>query len=540
MDNKVQDILQENEYLSNQGANYRSYCQDLSDYILPRKAWITTIRTQGERVKFNFLYDSTGIRALRTMAAGFHSNLTNPTMRWFALETTNQEIMKRREVRMWLKDVEDIVFAKLASSNFYNVIQEFYTDFGGFGTGTYSILEDPKDAVRFTEIPVGQVNRVVDANDRLSAIYRNFKLTANQAFKLWGNKAGKSVMDSLEKKPFEEFDFLHYVGERYDRNSEKQDSLNMPYKSCWISKKDKILISESGFMEMPYVSEVFYKDSNDPNGFSPAMDVFAEIKLVNAMQRTIIRSSMKQADPPMIMPSRGFVLPLNFNPAAMNYRDAKTTKDDIQTLPVGNGRLEISVEMIKLVQEKIEEGMFVPLFRSLAEITKQMTVPEVQRRIAESMALLGPVVGRCNHGVLTPTIFRIINILNRNFELPPMPEIMLEDNESADLKLTYLSPLAKAQRQTEVIDIQSFLADVQAIGAILPGALDKVDEDKAVDVLSRIRGITPEIMRDDEMIERIRKHRAEQEAMMATMQVGGAMAQMAKTGAEAQKTGMEK
>lgn len=534
-EDEIKDILLESEYLNNQSANYRAYVQDLADFYLPRKAWITTIRTKGERTKFNFLYDSTGIRALRTMASGFATNLTNRSSRWYGLETTDKTLMKNREVRQYFKEVEDKQFAVLEQSNFYNVLNEFYIDFGGFGQGTYSMLDDPKEVVRFKMIPIGQVCRVVDANDRLCAIYNNFKLTARQAFKLWGKNAGQNVLDSLEKKPFEEFDFLHFVGERYERNVSMSDSSNMPYKSFWINKKERKVIAEGGFMEMPYISEVFYKDNSDPNGFAPTMDVFAETKLVNAMMRTLIRSAMKQADPPLVMPSRGFVLPLNFNPAAMNYRDAKTSHEDIQALPVGQGRLEINEKIIELIQGKIEEGMFVPLFRALSQITKQMTIPEIQQRIAENMVLLSPVIGRCDHGVLSPTIVRLYNIMNRNMMLPQAPEVLQGQN----FQPVYLSPLAKAQRQTEINEFQAFLGEVQAIGSILPNAIQKIDEDKTVDYLHRVRGITPEILRSDEDLQHLRDQAAQQQQAMMMMQGAGGAAQISKTSAEAQKAGAE-
>lgn len=529
----VKSIMLDNEYLTNQNANFRAYCEDIADYCLPRKAWINTIRTKGERIKFNFLYDSTAIRSVRFTAAGFHSNLTNPTSRWFGLETRNKKLMKRSDVRKYFKDVEDETYASLQGSNFYNTIQEFFTDYLTFSSATFSHLDDATDGSIFNEIPVGQVNRVVNSFGRLIGLYRNFRLTAHQAFKLFGNNAGPTVMEQLEKKPFEEFEFLHYAGQRYRRDITKKDNLQMPIMSTWICKKDKHLISESGFLEMPYHSDVFYKDPEDPNGFSPAMDVFPEIKLVNAMQRTLIRADMKQADPPYVLPSRGFLLPLNLNPAGMNYRDAKTNKDDITTLPVGRGNLSITIEHIKMVQQAIETGMFVPLFRALQDVTKQMTIPEVQRRVAENMALLGPVVGRCTKNVLAPTIIREVNMLHRRLALPEPPEILR--NEEFDP--VFLSPLAIAQRQSEVAQIQAFLGDVQAIASVIPSARFKINEDKTIDVLHRVRGITPEILRDDEEVERMKRHEAEQQQMLQTLQMGGAGAEIAKTGAEAQAVG---
>lgn len=527
---RISEILMENKQLASDSANYLSYIQDLADYILPRKAWMTSIRTKGERVKFNFLYDSTAIRALRTMSAGFHSNLTNPSSRWFALETKNKELMDDLEVRDWFRRVEENLYGVLNSSNFYNVIQEFYTDFGGFGTGTFLMLEDHREVIRFTSIAPKEPFRVVDANGRLSAIYRNFRLSARQSVQLWGRDSGKSVVETVEKKPFEMMDFLHYVGPRHVRDVNKANALNMPFESVWIAVKDEHLIKESGFQEMPYMSEVFYHDSEDPNGFSPAMDVFADIKLVNAMQRTIIRAGMKASDPPIQMPSQGFMLPLNLNPGAVNYRESKTPHDSLQAMPVGQGRVDLGIDLIKMVQESIEKGMFVPLFRALAEITKQMTIPEVQRRVAENMVLLGPVINRATHGVLDPMIIRLFNIQVRNGMLPDPPEAI----QGKEFFPVYLSPLAKAQKSSEVLDMQSFLNDVSAIGSVIPQAFDKIDEDKTIDVLARMRGINPEIMRDDESIERIRRHREEQNQMIAALQAGREVAGIAKDGAQYQ------
>lgn len=528
----VKEIILDNKFLHNQNANHRSYIQDLADFIQPRKAWITSIRTKGERVKFNFLYDSTAIRGLRDAASNFHTNLNDASSRWFGLETANKEFMKSHNVRQYFKDVEDIMYSTLSKSNYYNIIQEFYTDFIGFSPGTYSMIADDKDFVRFMEIPVKEVMRVVDSNGRLSELHRNFRLTARQAFKMWGKDSGKSVMESLEKKPFTEFEFIHYVGERHVREAGKSDELNMPWMSVWIAVKDEHRIKESGFHEMPFMSEVFYSDSNDANGFAPTMDIFPEIKLVNAMQRTFIRSDMKNADPAYILPSRGFVLPLNANPSATNYRDAKTTSDDLQMLPRPNSRLSTTREHISMVQDAIRDGLFIPLFRSLTDVTKQMTIPEVQQRISENMKILGPVVGRVLHGIHDPTIIRLYNMLNRAEMLPP-PPVEIHDQEFTPV---YLSPLAKAQKQSQIVDIQLYLGDIAAVGEVKPSIYDNIDEDKLANVMSRLRGVTPEIQREEDVIARIRQTRAEQDQLVAQLQAGESITKSARDAGAAEKS----
>ena len=122
----------------------------------------------------------------------------------------------------------------------------------------------------------------------------------------------------------------------------------------------------------------------------------------------------------------------------------------------------ISVETLMEIQETknaIEEGFYVPLFRALSQMDKQMTVPEVQRRILENMVLLGPVVSRWQHEVMDPMLTRMYYEAGRQGLLPKIPEIL----RNRDFAPVYLSPLAKAQRASAIGDIQGFL---QVIGGI--------------------------------------------------------------------------
>lgn len=525
----AKDIIKRNNELTSLNGNWATYFQDIADYCLPRKANINTVRAKGEKLKFNFLYDSTAIRALKVMAAGFHSNLTNPSSKWFGLKTRDDKLMDYRINQIWFNEVTDIMLSVLNSSNFDTTMQEFYMDAGAFGTGGILTLEDLKNKVRFSTAPIGKVNLEEDAEGRVIGVYLNFKLTADQAFRKWGEKAGKCVIDTYKDKPQTEFNFLHCVRPRKDRDVEKEDVLNMEYESVWVNVKEEHIMQESGFFENPFAFGRFYKDPTEVFGFSPAMDVLADIKLVNAMQKTVLRAAMKQADPPMQAPSKGYMLPLNFNPAAMNYRDAKTSADALQPIGVGGGNIPITLEMIQAIQQNIEKGFFVPTFRALSDISKQMTVPEVQRRIAESMVELGPVVGRFTHELLDPVLVRVFNILYRNGYLPEPPTML----QGQDLDVVYLSPLAKAQRESDMDSISSFLNITAAIAQVKPGVLDKFDEDKTIDIIAQLKGINPLIVRDQKEVDEMREARAKAQAAQAQLMAGEQMAGIYKTGAEA-------
>ena len=510
MPTNVEKIITRAEKLESSNGSWRAYHQSLAHFCIPRKANVTTIRSKGSKLELHDVYDSTAIRGLKIMAAGFHSNLTNPASKWFNLRTRNLAFMESKDVQLWFKEVEDIIFGTLASSNFDTTMQEFYLNAGCFGTGTVLTLEDVEEKVRFTEIPIEQIVMEEDSQGRVTRVYRTFTLTAQQAFDLWGNKAGEGVTKIVSHKPNEELKFLHFVGPRDKRDPSKDDSINMPFKSVWIEKSKKRLIGEGGFLENPYAIGRFYKDIRDVFGYSPCMDVLPDIKLVNIQTKTMLRAAMKAADPPLIAPRKGFIAPLNANPAKINYTDDKVSKDMIAQFPVTTN-IPITLEVIQGVQANIEKALFVPLFQALTNITKQMTIPEIQRRISENMVLLGPVIGRFTQEMLDPIILRVFAILSRAGELP-IPPLEIQDQ---DLDIVYISPLARAQKESEIFSIQSFMQDVGQVALVKPEVVDKIDGDEIVDVIASVRGITPKIIKSDASVAEIRKARAEREAEIA-------------------------
>ena len=502
-------------------ANWDTYWQDIANVFMPRKAYITRPRVFGERLDFGRVFDSSPIRALNTMASGFHSWLTNPASKWFQLEMNNRQLMEIKAVKVWLEDVEEEVFFTLNNSNADETLQEFYIDAGGFGTGNIFIQEDFKDRVRFTELPIAEVYIEEDSRGRVSRIYRRFEYSVQQAWDLWGNDAGEEVREKIKSpsKVSDKVVYVHYIGPRDTRQEGKKNKFNMPFESKWITFKKKELVAEGGYNEFPVASGRFNKRVGEVWGFSPAMDNLADAHMLNAMKKTLIRAAMKIVDPPVTAPDRGYVMPFNFNPSGINYRNPQTKSDDLQPI-LTKGNIPIGIEMIQDTRDAIDLGMFVRVFQAFGQITKQMTVPEVQQRIREGMALLGPVVGRFQQEVLDPTITRVMMILERNGLLPKIPDIL----RGQEFSVKYISPLAKAQRESEITGILRMLSTAADIATFAPNVIDKINPDKAIDVIADVIGVTPQIIRDDEETAEIRQARAqaEQAAQQAAQMVEGA------------------
>lgn len=532
----IKALIKRNDYLQGTRGDWLSYWQDVANFCLPRKAWITTMQYSGARLKFNFLYDSRAILALKKSAAGFHSNLTNPASKWFSFRTLDEKYMQSGNVQRYFKDVDDIQYSVINNSNHNETMLEYYTDDLCFGSTCILTEEDYKTHVRYTSVPLEQINVELDERGDLLAIYRNFKYTVDQCIGKFGenNITPEMRQAKTDGKSYQKFDIMHYVAPRYERDVSKKDNVNMAYRSCWVAKKEMMALAEGGFTSNPYEFERFWVHAEDTFGYGPAMDVLASIKLANAQKRTIIRKAMKDADPATMAPARFWLAPLNLNPQAMNYYDkTKYTKDDFGAIG-GGGNPTIAIEMMQLEESIIDQGFYLPLFESLANVTKQMTVPEVQRKVAENLALIGPVVGRMIKGI-SRTQLRTFEILDRRLLFPPAPK----EIQGQDLNLVFLSPLAKAQRASEMNGLMTWLQLIQGVAGLIPDITDKVNADRVADGAADLLGVDPSYVREQKQVDQIRAKNAQIKQQMMQMQMVGQAAETAKTGAEAQKAHAE-
>lgn len=531
MPKTAKEIVQEVSYLKSERANWETYWQGVGKYCIPFKAYITRSRTTGEKLDAD-IYDSTGISSAQVLAAGLQSYLTNPAQRWFALSLQDKDLMKQKEVKEWLKIGEDKIFDTLNSSNFYQQNLDTYLDLGVFGTGTMYEEEDEKDIVRFSSRPVEEILFTVDSRGRVNAVYRLYKLTIKQAFEQWGDRAGKNVIEGMSSGKFEEkIDFVHLVEPRDVRVIGKKDARNMPISSVFINKTIQKKVSEKGFEEFPFFVSRFYQASGEKHGYSPAMIVFADILMVNEISKTVIQGGQLAVRPPLQIPDDGFILPISTKPGGLNYKNVGVDpRAKIEPLFTG-GDVKLGYEMEDRRREIIQRAFFVDLFLALSQAKGQMTATEVVERAGEKMSLLGSALGRVMKDLLEPVITRTFSILAKRGHIPLPPDSIKDKT----FTIEYISVLARAQKLAESRGIDRFLERVGGIASIQPEVVDKVDTDKVVDEIAKIEGITPTIVRDEKEVGEIRTQRAEEQARQAQLANLQAVADVAKTGAEAAK-----
>ncbi len=274
---------------------------------IPHKENFFGKRTPGTKLPVD-LYDSIQIIAAQVFAAGMQGYMTNPSSRWFEVGMREKEFSQIDEVKIWLKEVEDKTFDALNQSNFNQEIHETYQDLGVIGTADLFEEEDPKTNVRFYARPMDEICVIEDAQGRVDTVYRKFRLTAKQAFEKWGNKAGKSVLEAWDRGDINKrIWFIHAIEPRYHRDFSKEDGLNLPIASIYVNVDDKVKVNESGYFEFPHFVPRYAKNSGDTYGYSPAMSLAANIKMLQEIGKTIIKGARKMINPALVLPHDGYV-----------------------------------------------------------------------------------------------------------------------------------------------------------------------------------------------------------------------------------------
>lgn len=511
-------------------AQLEAYWQELAYYCLPRKAFITRFQNTGDRMPTD-LFDNTAINAVDYLAAGIQGYLTNPNTRWFGFSLQNKDMLKISGSRDYLRGCEDVVNDLLSGSNFYQENCESYRNLGVFGQPVFFIGDDTESTVRFEDIPLETAVFFEDSQRRVNAVYFIIEFTAEQARDKFGElKLNRKITKALEEGDIQtKFKFLFCCYPRPVFDPGKKDSRNMPYAADWIDYEFKATMREGGYNEFPFAVPRWARWGRDKYGASPAMNELPNIETLNAMCRTNLISGEKISDPPLDIPDEAFLRPFDFNAGGINIRNTGFQGEKINVLSTG-GNIPFALDYEDARRSMIQRAFFNDLFMVLSN-QRDKTAEEVRQMVAERMLLLGPAIGHIVNDYIRPTIRRVLNIAARARRLPPIPEAL--SGQPYIIEVT--SPLARAQRQTEISGLQMSMAIISQFAAVVPETLDKINFDEAVDITAEITGLNPRCIRDDDEVQQIRDNRAQLQQQAAQLEALQAGANIVKTGTEADK-----
>ena len=503
-------------------SNWESHWQEVSDYMLPRKAEITKERARGDK-RHTLIFDATAIHALELLAASLHGMLTSSANKWFSLRFKETELNSLDEAKEWLEDATSRMYDVIAKSNFQQEIFECYHDLIAFGTACLMIEEDQDDVLNFSARHIKEIYIQENKKGYVDTIYRRFKMPSQAAADKFGvENISKDLINKARKDPFQDVQLVHVIKPRLDFDPKKEDKKNMPFSSIYFEYESGHIISTGGFKESPYVIPRYLKASTETYGRSPGMNALPDVKVLNKMVENSLKAAAKQIDPPLLIPDDGMLAPIRMSPGSINYyrsgsRDRieplNINANNATTLNSENQRRDAIFKMFHVDQLVISEN-------------RNMTATEVLQRQEEKMRILGPVLGRLQSELLSPLIIRIFNIMLRNGLFQPAPDVL----QSQELNIEYVSPMALAQRGQELQSIMRGLEIFGSLGQTMP-VMDYIDENGFIKQIIDILGLPAKMIKSDAQVQQIREERAMEQQQQMEMQQQMAESQMAKNAA---------
>ena len=528
--------------MSSDRSTWEDHWQEILDYVMPRKADITFVRSKGEK-RTEVLFDSTAITANNLLAASLQGTLTSPSLPWFSLKLRNEEINKVRDVQIWLEDTARRMYAVFNESNFNTEVHEMYLDLCSVGTAAIFVEEANEGflqgGLHFNTLHIAEYFIQENATGKVDTLYRKYKMTARQAIQEFGEEnLGPKIKEAAKMKPDTQFNFIHAVEPTadYERAVGKAKT-KLPFHSCHVCEEDKMVVRVGGYNEFPYLVPRWSKATGEIFGRSPSYNALPDIKTLNKAVEIGLKAWAKAIDPPLLVTDDGVIGRVRMTPAGITV-----VRNDSAIKPLQIGS---NWQITDLKENQLRTAIRQAYYSDQLQLQEgpQMTATEVQVRYELMQRLLGPTLGRFQTEFLNPLIERVFGIMMRSDALMPRPEAI----EGNNMDIEYVGPLARSQRMEEAVAVERLYQLAMQVVQVDPTVMDVINHEEAIRMRATLLGVPKTVLRGEDEVAEIREQRAAaqqqaQEQAMAQQQAetalsqGKAMTEMSKPDT---KAGME-
>lgn len=534
VESDVRNVLAKMDQLKQKKTPWLDQYQLLGEFIHMRKQEFQSQHTVGEFLTRD-IFDATGPKAAKTAASMLVAmlwpntrnriNFEPPT----SLEGTAEEKEYYERATNILLDVMDDPKAGFALAT-----DEYMLDEVVFGTAGVEIVKDKKTKVRYT--PWGVTNMYIDegVHHEIDTIYIEMETNNQFLVKTYGIDAvSTKVREAFERGEYDGKQMLIMAIEpRISRVLGKAGNKNLPFQSIHIEKEAKHKLKESGFSEMPIIVGRLIKLLGEVYARSLAMDAVPDILELNTLWESTTIAIEKSMDPALGVYSDGVLGGGEIDTSAgaisvFNPSDQAKDRSPIFELhQIGEFRQIIG--LLEHLKESISDHFLIDRLLDFNNETR-MTATETNIRDRDRNATLHMVLNGQIARYFTPCIERTFNLLLEDGHMGVMPNSEAAQEPGAFVipetiaklitsgqdvyKIKYTTPATRIMQAEEVGGILETLDVVERLVNIgMEDTVDNLDGDEIVNIISRITGSPPKILR---ALGKVKKMRDERDAAAA-------------------------
>lgn len=516
--------------------------QELRELIHPHASDFNRKAAKGQ-LRTEQIFEGTAPYACELFASGLGAFGTPKSDRWFTLSVQDYDMKRDRAAQEYLEYLTDRIMYEYAlpSVGFYDSTHECYLELGSIGTTVMNQeWSHHRGHIQFKCIPLANVWIDEDADGRIDTVFREVSWTKRQIVQHF-NKEGDQLPKKIDecKKEDKVWTITQAVFPRTDRDASKLTATNKQFASIWFCEEAHDSTSEGilrnhGYDEFPFHVPRWSKKSGEVYGRSPGWTCLPDIRLINTMEKTQIRSAQKQADPPLLVPSDGFMLPIRTSPSSLNFFEPGLANNEMIKPLETRGRYDIGEDKMSQKRDHIMRCFYADWIQRQKKKERQSAY-EVQDDREEMLNLMGPNMSRLENEFYSPTLFRTYTLLRDNGQLLTPPPSLT----GRELKVVYTSPSVKAQQARKGIANRRWLAEeLIPMAQVDPSALDILDTDAYLQESAEYGGVSRRIFKSPEEVAAKREAASEQQQMQQMAETAQPASEALKNVAQAKEMGM--
>lgn len=544
-------ILTRHAALQNERSTWIPEYKDITKFILPRSGrYFVEDRDRGKR-RDNSIIDNTATRSHDVLGAGLMAGATSPARPWFDMATPYKQLNSLRPVKLWCRQVRDLILDIFNRSNVYRCLHQIYDEIGAYGTGVCLVMTDFKDVLRMMPLTAGQYCISANARGEVDTLYFEYQNTIAQLVKEYGYEAcSDSVRNQYDSGNLDQWvTIIVAIEPNADRDPKKIDNKNMAWTSThielsgtssaltWTTNSEQCL-RRSGFKRFPVLAPRWKTYGGDIYGSGPGQQALGDVKSLQKQQLLKAQGIEYKVRPPLQGPVSMKNHETDTLPGGMSYVDAVNAQSGIRTAFEVNIDINEMTQDIQDVRQRIQQAFYTDLFLLISQSEGAMTATEVTQRTEEKMLMLGPVIERLHDELLEPLVEIAFDYCVDAGILPPIPQEL----KGVELQIEFVSVLAQAQRAVANTSNAQFLGAIasvvqlQAQGQGAP-ALDNFDADQYIRDAADQFGVNPALVPDSSDIAKVRAQRAQAAQQQQQTEQVAQQAAAAKNLSQANTTG---
>lgn len=512
-----------NQRLELKRTNYQNIWSELAILADPRNAYFRTTRPNGDLSQLIPKTDDTFQLLLPTHAAMMHSLLTPMAYRWHNFTFFSQELQQR--YGYILDQTSEFLHAKRysARSGFVGAMSECYISMAVYGHCIMELTQDLRSrSVFYKALPIKEFCIDKDANGFINTFYRKVQMTYRNL---------RTLFPGYTPDKYAGADNPRWLDETMELLCVVEPSLTTSgsFDNVWIDNTNRKILEKKVTKKCRYIcsrSNVF-PSSDDPYGFSPAMEVMPSMKALNSLSYNILKLA-DNATRLDFLTGEDVVNPANFagNGNIIEGGVSDEGKAMVQRLQYPDMPSADYVQ--KSYQERIKTALFVNFFMTLNE-TQSRSATDSMLKANEKAQMVAPTGDRIARELLIPMIELELQYYGDMHQLPQFPEEIKSLGIATDFDITLDNPMLKGQRIDSANGIMTL---AQYLGALM-GLDTEINIDRAKMVLTEIFNIPASVLNTPAEKKTIAAEKAQQQDLAMLAQNAGGIGSGVKDMAEA-------